>query len=179
MDNHSSLSSSINITQSSNALYEATFDDELNTDDVAELTEIWINERNCPEILPYKKRLIEDLMELIEHQARTTLPDVRERLSDKEIEYAQSYQELLEKHYTKSFLGSLPQSQQDVNEKFNNLSSVSVPDDYSAVIIRGKENEGDIQLDSRGEITLSPTSIYMVRYSDVQLLLEEGRVELI
>lgn len=29
------------------------------------------------------------------------------------------------------------------------------------------------------EITLSPTSIYMVRYSDVQLLLEEGRVELI
>ncbi|KAJ2963108.1 hypothetical protein NQZ79_g1820 [Umbelopsis isabellina] len=88
-------------------------------------------------------------------------PDVRERLSDKEIEYAQRlvdfemsgpshYQELLEKHYTKSFLGSLPQSQQDVNEKFNNLSSVSVPDDYSAVIIRGKENEGDIQLESRG-----------------------------
>lgn len=72
MDNHSSLSSSINITQSSNALYEATFDDELNTDDVAELTEIWINERNCPEILPYKKRLIEDLMELIEHQASVT-----------------------------------------------------------------------------------------------------------
>ncbi|KAM3582810.1 DNA replication complex GINS protein SLD5 [Umbelopsis sp. WA50703] len=106
-------------------------------------------------------------------------PDVRERLSDKEIEYAQSYQELLEKHYTKSFLGSLPQSQQDVNEKFNNLSSVSVPDDYSAVIIRGKEDEGDIQLESRGEITLSPTYIYMVRYSDVQLLLEEGRVELI
>jgi hypothetical protein len=29
------------------------------------------------------------------------------------------------------------------------------------------------------EITLSPTYIYMVRYSDVQLLLEEGRVELI
>jgi GINS complex subunit 4 len=73
MDNHSSLNSSINITQSSNALYEATFGDELNTDDVAELTEIWINERNCPEILPYKKRLIEDLMELIEHQASISL----------------------------------------------------------------------------------------------------------
>jgi hypothetical protein len=29
------------------------------------------------------------------------------------------------------------------------------------------------------EIRLSPDSIYMVRYSDIKLLLEEGQVELI
>ena len=29
------------------------------------------------------------------------------------------------------------------------------------------------------EIRLSPESIYMVRYSDIKLLLEEGQVELI
>ncbi|GAB5591093.1 DNA replication complex GINS protein SLD5 [Umbelopsis nana] len=75
-------------------------------------------------------------------------PDVRELLSDKEIQYAQSYSDLLEKHYSKSFLGSLPQSQQDVNEKINTLSSVSVPDDYSAVIVRAKEELGFLELES-------------------------------
>ncbi|CAO3661354.1 unnamed protein product [Umbelopsis vinacea] len=108
-------------------------------------------------------------------------PDVRERLSEKEIQYAQSYNELLEKHYSKSFLGSLPQPQQDVNETINNLSSVSVHDEYSAVIVRSKEEQGMFELESRPtyEIKLSPESIYMVRYSDIKLLLEEGQVELI
>ncbi|KAI8578840.1 hypothetical protein K450DRAFT_244783 [Umbelopsis ramanniana AG] len=229
MDNNSTLNSSIHITQSSEALYETGLDDEFATDDVAEMTQIWINERNSPEILPYRRRLVEDLTELIEHQGmvameglsenvdmrfrsmlyqtemerikflirnylRTRLykiekyttyllnrPDVRERLSDKEYEYAQSYAELLEKHYSKSFLNTLPQSQQDVNEKINTLSSVSVPDEYSAVIVRGKEEQGMFELESRRqyEIRLSPESIYMVRYSDIKLLLEEGQVELI
>jgi GINS complex subunit 4 len=69
----STLHSSINITQSSNALYEAEFDDEFATDDVAEMTQIWINERNSPEILPYRKRIVDDLIELIEHQASTPI----------------------------------------------------------------------------------------------------------
>ncbi|KAG2179375.1 hypothetical protein INT44_006221 [Umbelopsis vinacea] len=257
MDNNSTLNSSIHITQSSDAFYETGLDDEFATDDVAEMTQIWINERNSPEILPYRRRLVEDLTELIEHQGmvameglsenvdmrfrsmlyqtemerikflirnylRTRLykiekyttyllnrPDVRERLSDKEYEYAQrsvfeqmpfdfhnfivpnlktvfpgnakSYAELLEKHYSKSFLNTLPQSQQDVNEKINTLSSVSVPDEYSAVIVRGKEEQGMFELESRRqyEIRLSPESIYMVRYSDIKLLLDEGQVELI
>lgn len=72
MDSNSALQSSLNITQSSDALYEAGFDDEYGTDDVAEMTETWVNERNSPEILPYRKRLVEDLMELIEHQASPT-----------------------------------------------------------------------------------------------------------
>jgi GINS complex subunit 4 len=68
MDNNSTLNSSIHITQASDALYETGLDDEFVTDDVAEMTQIWINERNSPEVLPYRRRLVEDLTELIEHQ---------------------------------------------------------------------------------------------------------------
>lgn len=68
MDNNSTFNSSIHITQASDALYETGLEDEFVTDDVAEMTQIWINERNSPEVLPYRRRLVEDLTELVEHQ---------------------------------------------------------------------------------------------------------------
>lgn len=37
-------------------------------DTVANLTQAWINERNSPELLPYKRYLVEPLLKAIEDQ---------------------------------------------------------------------------------------------------------------
>ncbi|SAM07532.1 hypothetical protein [Absidia glauca] len=43
--------------------------DSSNEDSVVILTRLWMNERNAPELLPYQKQLIDNLIEMIEDQA--------------------------------------------------------------------------------------------------------------
>ncbi|ORX46805.1 GINS complex, Sld5 component [Hesseltinella vesiculosa] len=75
--------SSFSMTQA-NALHARLSDDALE-DNVLELTKVWMNERNAPELLPYRKQLVDFLIERIEDQAGLVMDHMSSNLENKFI----------------------------------------------------------------------------------------------
>ncbi|KAJ3162834.1 GINS complex subunit [Geranomyces michiganensis] len=100
----------------------------------------------------------------------------RSRLSPEELAFAERFQELLTKHFKKSYLDDLPAFLQ----KLDGVGMVSTPDLEDAVFCRVKEDIGGFQLESSDEIlTMRTNNIYFLRYNAIRRLMEDGKVELI
>ncbi|KAI8390965.1 uncharacterized protein BYT42DRAFT_542599 [Radiomyces spectabilis] len=190
------------------------------------ITQAWIDERNAPELLPYKRHIVETLIELLEQQTEMVMEDMsstvenkfismvyqteierikylvksylRTRLhkiekftlqllrtsgydlimSPQEIIYARRYQELLEAHNHESFLHLLPRSQHRQDESHGGLNMVTTADMEAPVFCRVMENVGQVSLGGESQL-LEKGEIYIVRYSDIKHLVQDGRLQLI
>ncbi|KAI8328015.1 hypothetical protein BC941DRAFT_445808 [Chlamydoabsidia padenii] len=67
-------------TQPSSLYTQLTGTDE---DSIVILTRLWMNERNAPELLPYQKHLIDNLIEMIEAQANIVMEEMASNLESK------------------------------------------------------------------------------------------------
>eukprot|EP01117_Protostelium_nocturnum_P004831 TRINITY_DN1752_c0_g1_i1.p1 TRINITY_DN1752_c0_g1~~TRINITY_DN1752_c0_g1_i1.p1 ORF type:complete len:258 (+),score=68.07 TRINITY_DN1752_c0_g1_i1:90-776(+) len=107
--------------------------------------------------------------------------EYRERLSDKEKEYADRYWNLLEKHFNDSFLQNLsnPRLRSLTDEQQENL--VVRPNFNRYVIIRAKEALGlvEVDVDLGQTVDIKEGDVLLVRYEPVQDLLMEGKIELL
>ncbi|KAK9711294.1 GINS complex subunit [Basidiobolus ranarum] len=105
------------------------------------------------------------------------------RLSDAELRYAQMYHDLLESHFRKSCLDSLPAWMQRLDDRTSDLNRTSnminPPDLERAVFCRVKENIGEFQLSENASVVLDVNNIFILRYCTIQNLLAEQKVELI
>ncbi|KAI8591022.1 hypothetical protein BDZ88DRAFT_450703 [Geranomyces variabilis] len=100
----------------------------------------------------------------------------RNRLSFEELAFAERFQELLTKHFKRSYLDDLPAFLQ----KLDGARMVSTPELEDAVFCRIKEDIGGFQLESSDEIlTMRTNNIYFLRYNAIRRLMEDGKVELI
>ncbi|KAJ2554335.1 GINS complex subunit [Coemansia sp. RSA 1933] len=119
----------------------------------------------------------------IEQYARhyTTDPIYRARLSQNELDYANGFVDLGDKHVRSSFLDQLPPHLRDVNESgIKGLDMVSKPDLDSAVFCKVRANVGEFQFEaSEDPIVMKRNNIFITRYSIIRNLLEDGKVELI
>ncbi|KAJ3015166.1 hypothetical protein HKX48_004747 [Thoreauomyces humboldtii] len=107
--------------------------------------------------------------------------DYRRRLSDEELAFAERFQELVERHLTKSCLGEgLEPWQQQLDDQNDETNMVSEPDLEDAVFCRINEDIGYFQLESSDEtLMMSKDNIYILRYKSIRRMLEEGKVDLV
>ncbi|GAA5813143.1 hypothetical protein MFLAVUS_006613 [Mucor flavus] len=193
---------------------------------IAQLTQLWMNERNAPELLFYERYLVEPLIEAIEVQAEFIMEQVEDKfasmlfqteierikyllksylrtrlfkiekyplyilrqsnlkdlLSSQEIVYVRRYQELIESHYSESFLYQLPLSQHKQDEVSGDLSMVVEPNLDAPVFCKALVTVGHIDVHSDNEvetILLEKGDNILLRYRDVRDLLKEGKVRLV
>lgn len=107
--------------------------------------------------------------------------DLRARLSPTELAYATRHQALLHNHYLSSFLGSLPQGLQNLNDTAGNVSMIDAPDLDAAVFVRmlkdrdvhGKGTDADNTLPS------SVGDVLIMRWSSAKEFVEDGSAELV
>lgn len=116
-------------------------------------------------------------------------PEIFERLSEREQEFARGIVDCMGKHFGQSFLDKLPDGyrsmlrQGGVNEEnrpnpFDMIPKASLE---SFVFCRTKSAVEDLQLDETGDETVSwtPDELFILRYRPVKQLLEENAIELI
>lgn len=105
--------------------------------------------------------------------------EYRQRLSADELTYCRRHQAILTAHYRASFLSSLPENLQRLDDTAGGLPMIEEPNLDSAVFCRVKRKcEKLIRIDDE-TLTLEKGSIYIIRYSSIRDLLEDGTVELI
>ncbi|KAJ3033225.1 GINS complex subunit [Rhizophlyctis rosea] len=106
--------------------------------------------------------------------------EYRSRMSPEELDFAERFNDLMDRHYYKSCLETLPTWLHRLDENINGVDMVSKPDLEDAVICRVKEDIGEFQLDDGGDtIVMRRGNIYLLRYKTIRALLEEDKVELI
>ncbi|KAJ2660236.1 GINS complex subunit [Coemansia sp. RSA 1200] len=119
----------------------------------------------------------------IEQHARhyTIDPGYRGRMSQGELDYANGFVDLGDKHTQRSFLDQLPPHLRDVNDSgIKGLDMVTKPDLDAAVFCRVRSNVGEFQFEaSEDPIVMKRNNLFITRYSIIRNLLEDGKVELI
>ncbi|KAL2209853.1 GINS complex, Sld5 component [Sarocladium strictum] len=108
-------------------------------------------------------------------------PDLRSRLSSTELAYATRHQALLHNHYLSSFLGSLPQGLQNLNDTAGNVSMIDAPDLDTAVFVRMLRSKDVFGRGTDADNTL-PSSIgdvLIMRWSSAKGLVDDGSAELV
>ncbi|KAI9093104.1 hypothetical protein DFS34DRAFT_272852 [Phlyctochytrium arcticum] len=104
----------------------------------------------------------------------------RSRLSEEEIIFCEKFQEILEAHYTKSCLSDFPSFLKRLDDDAGDLHMVSKPDLDDSVIIRVQQSIGAFHLAySKDTIEMNAGDQYILRYSAVKNLIEDGKVELV
>ncbi|KAG0168477.1 hypothetical protein DFQ28_011571 [Apophysomyces sp. BC1034] len=171
---------SFNISQN-DALFAQAGTRYFSSDAVADLTQAWIDERSAPELLPYKRFLVESLIDQLEDQIEKFAlellrkPNFDQIMSRQEIDYARRYQELIEEHNHESFLKLLPQTQHKQDERIGDIDMVVTCNMDAPVFCRFLETIGEVILDRAGDnIYFDKGEIYLVRYGDIKKYLEAG-----
>ncbi|KAI5466130.1 hypothetical protein BGZ63DRAFT_348115 [Mariannaea sp. PMI_226] len=107
--------------------------------------------------------------------------ELRNRLSPTEAAYATRHQALLHNHYLSSFLSSLPQDLQNLNDTGGNVSMIDTPDLDAAVFIRMLRDRDVHGLGTDNDNTLPAANgdILILRWSSAKPLVDEGDAELV
>jgi len=111
-----------------------------------------------------------------------SVPSVRERLSQSELQYLKSHLALLNNHYLVSFLRNFPEQLRRLDDTAGGITMIEEPDLDGAVFCRVvKDVEGvSVRIPGTGtEFELREGDIYVVRYSAVREFVGTGDVELI
>ncbi|KAJ2777918.1 GINS complex subunit [Coemansia javaensis] len=108
-------------------------------------------------------------------------PEHRARLSQNELDYAQGFAALEERHLRRSFLDQLDPHLRRLDETAaEGMDMVPRPDLDAAVFCRVRATVGEFQFDaSEDPIVMRRNNIFITRYSIVRSLLADGKVELI
>ncbi|KAL9936112.1 hypothetical protein V8E36_004954 [Tilletia maclaganii] len=112
-------------------------------------------------------------------------PNTQHRLSDVELGYVKKYNELQTAHLTASVLSYLPASMRGLADNVAGLSGgpsgnmVVQPDLDEPAFIRCRRDCGQLRLPDGEMVELVQGSIHLLRYSSVQYLVEQGRVEML
>ena len=106
---------------------------------------------------------------------------LRNLLSGEELNYAEKYVDLLEKHFSEAFLGRLPANFKKLTDSSSEGDMVSAPQLHGYVFLRVVEDIGPFRPDNTSAVTvdLAAGELYVMRYSSIRGLLLEGRVELV
>ena len=99
---------------------------------------------------------------------------VKERLSIPEQDFLNNFVRILERHYFKSTFEVLPV---ELHELVN--EAMCVPDVNTPVFIRVKEDIGTIMLDDRLQLSMTANQIYFIRFTHIEDLLKQDKVELL
>lgn len=107
--------------------------------------------------------------------------ELRARLSSTELAYATRHQALLHNHYLSSFLGSLPQGLQNLNDTAGNVSMIDAPDLDAAVFVRMLRDK-DVHgrgTDADNTLPSSIGDVLIMRWSSARDLVDDGIAELV
>ncbi|KAJ1934152.1 GINS complex subunit, partial [Linderina pennispora] len=117
----------------------------------------------------------------VEQHSGYVLREMKERLSQAELEYAEGFRSLQDAHVRKSFLDQFPAHLRRVDEETKDgLKMVPEPDMDRAVFCRVRTTVGQFQFDeSEDPIVMKKGNIFITQYSIIRDLLRDGRVELI
>ncbi|CAG8481641.1 2632_t:CDS:2 [Diversispora eburnea] len=171
-------------------------DDSIIETDVEKLKRAWLNENYSPEILPYEPAL-ERLNSLVEDQATKAESlilssmdtcsiamllfndneqntELKNRLSSSELEFAENYIKLIEKHKDSSFLHKFSQNSVNILKTMNY-------DLEQAIFCKLKEDFGTYSFPSSldEEEQLKKGDSYLIKYNDIRRLLNDGYIDLI
>ncbi|KAK9838765.1 hypothetical protein WJX74_002924 [Apatococcus lobatus] len=110
-------------------------------------------------------------------------PEVKERLSEKEVKYAEDYFLLLGQHISTNVLSAMPQDFKGLLRQ----SSVSDANDTLArpnldthVFCKVLEDQGNVEVDDNGDtVDFSKDDLYIVRYRPIRDLVRDNWVQLI
>ncbi|KAH8170219.1 GINS complex protein [Sarocladium implicatum] len=107
--------------------------------------------------------------------------DLRSRLSSTELAYATRHQALLHNHYLSSFLGSLPQGLQNLNDTAGNVSMIDAPEMETAVFVRMLKDKDVFGRGTDADNTLpsSVGDVLIMRWSSAKELVDDGIAELV
>ncbi|KAK0529013.1 GINS complex subunit [Tilletia horrida] len=125
-------------------------------------------------------RKIETYAQFISAQAH-----MRDRLSDVELGYVKKYNELQTAHLNASVLSYLPEKMRGLADDVMGMSGgasgtmVHQPDLDEPAFIRCRVDCGQLRLPDGEMVELAKGSIHLLRYSSVQYLVEQGRVEML
>ncbi|ORY94983.1 hypothetical protein BCR43DRAFT_476917 [Syncephalastrum racemosum] len=102
-------------------------------------------------------------------------------MSPHELEYARSYQTLLETHHHETFAHMLPHTQQKQDEEMGDISMVVTPNLEAPVFVKALDATGPLHIAGPDEedVSLEKGDIYLLRYSAVKQLLSDRLVRLI
>jgi hypothetical protein len=102
-------------------------------------------------------------------------------MSEKELEYAKGYNDILSTFFKETFLNELPDKLQSLTEQSPVVNMIPQPNLSTHVICRVLETVDNYSYDSlRGEqIKMTQGDIYAVRYQMIKDLLLENKIELI
>lgn len=105
----------------------------------------------------------------------------RIKMSEKELEYAKGYNDILSTFFKETFLNELPDKLQSLTEQSPVVNMIPQPNLSTHVICRVLETVDNYSFDSlRGEqIKMTQGDIYAVRYQMIKDLLLENKIELI
>ncbi|TDL16299.1 GINS complex, Sld5 component [Rickenella mellea] len=118
----------------------------------------------------------------IEQFARhmTNDPEIQARLSQAELTHARRYTALVEKQFTTSVLGHLPDTQRGLDDDVPTLPNmVTEPDKDRPVFIHARQACGPVQLPDGSGFEIANDSIHLMRYHTIEQLLARGEVELV
>lgn len=103
------------------------------------------------------------------------------RLSPSELQYARTHQSLLQQHYRSSFLVQFPSSLQRLDDTTGGISMIEMPDVDRAVFARAlRDAEEPIYVEGTDTyFEMRRGDVFVVRWSAVKNLVEEGAAELI
>ena len=111
-------------------------------------------------------------------------PEVLEKLSEQEKEYATSYANIVEEHFG-SLLGQMPEGYgsmlQQIEEADASWDMVPEPNFDKHVFCKVNEDRGDVMLDPddpENTMDLEQNDIIMIRYRLIKKLMEEEVVDL-
>ncbi|CAM6090793.1 unnamed protein product [Calypogeia fissa] len=111
-------------------------------------------------------------------------PEVSEKLSESELEYAFRYGEALAKHFEQTVLNRLPEEYTSMSKQYTSSEEgdmIPKPQLDTFVFCKSKGTIGAFQLDDKGDETvdLMKDDLHILRYRPVRRLLEENKIELI
>ncbi|KAL8830985.1 MAG: hypothetical protein Q9191_001134 [Dirinaria sp. TL-2023a] len=103
------------------------------------------------------------------------------RLSPSELQYARKHQSLLQQHYQSSFLAQFPSSLQSLDDTNGGISMIETPDADRAVFTRAlRDTDEPIYVEGTDTyFEMKRGDVFVVRWSAVKTLVEEGAAELI
>ncbi|KAK0553989.1 GINS complex subunit [Tilletia horrida] len=165
---------------------DTELDDGESLKEITKLSRAWQEERGAPDILYWKGDVVDGVIDQIEQQVIERFAQhiasrisIQSRLSDVELGYVNKYNELHTAHLNTSVLNYLPEKLRILEDTPAADNMVVRPDLDEPVFIRCREDCGQIRAPDGNTVELGKNTIHLLRYNNVQSLVEQGRLELL
>lgn len=109
-----------------------------------------------------------------------TDPEIRERVSDAEREYASKFLDILERNFNSSFLDNIPDKFRGLTENESSTGMIPKPNLEAHVFIKVKDDVGIYRInDDNDEVELFKDDILAASYQPFKELLMQDKIDLI